>query len=224
MEGTKATAFRSGFAARTVAPWHSIRGAWPIAVVATGYYVGCLAGFALRFPSSGISFFWPPTAVLTAALLLTVPRSWPGLLAGSFLAHAIAHAGAGVPAGASPILFFGNASQALLAAAILRRFLRGAALFANLRNVATFLVGGCALPPAIASIVPAYAYVQLGWAPDFFQAWRDRAISNSIGTLTLVPSFLALWHVLAERHRTVPRRLLEYGLLLIGIIAVPWGR
>jgi len=220
VEATKTTAFRSGFATRTAVPWNAIRGAWPIAVVAGGYYVGCLAGFALRFPSSGISFFWPPTAVLTAALLLTVPRSWPGLLAGSFLAHAIAHAGAGVPAAASPILFFGNASQALLAAAILRRFLRGSALFANLRTVGTFLVGGCALPPAIASIVPAYAYVQLGWAPAFFQGWRDRAISNSIGTLTLVPSFLALWHVLSERPRTVPRRLLEYALLLIGVIAV----
>ena len=219
-ERTKATVFRPGFATRTAAPWKPIRGLWPIVVVASGYYVGCFAGFALRFPGSGISFFWPPTAVLTAALLLTVPRSWPGLLAGSFLAHAIAHAGAGVPAAASPILFFGNASQALLAAAILRRLLHGSALFASLRTVGTFLVGACALPPVIASIVPAYAYVQLGWAPDFFQAWRDRAISNSIGTLTLVPSFLTLWHVLSEGHRTVPRRLLEYGLLLIGIIAV----
>jgi PAS domain S-box-containing protein len=219
-EAAKPTVFQSVFAARTAASWNPIRALWPVVVVGSGYYVGCLAGFALRFPSSGISFFWPPTAVLTAALVLTVARSWPALLAGSFVAHAIAHAGDGVPAAASPILFLGNASQALLAAAILRRFLRGSPLFANLRNVVIFLVGACALAPAIASLVPAYAYVQLAWAPDLFQAWRDRAISNSIGTLTLVPSFIALWHVLSERRRTGPRRLLEYGLLLIGVIAV----
>ena len=34
----------------------------PLVLVALVYYAGCLAGFALRFPSSGISFFWPPTA------------------------------------------------------------------------------------------------------------------------------------------------------------------
>src|SRR5215216_2361414 len=80
-------------------------GFWPLIIVGCGYYVGCLAGFALRFPSSGISFFWPPTALLAAALLLTAPRSWTGLLASAFVAHGIAHAQAGVPLAAWPILF-----------------------------------------------------------------------------------------------------------------------
>jgi integral membrane sensor domain MASE1 len=118
------------------------------AVVAGGYYVGCLAGFALLFPGSGISFFWPPTAVLTAALLLNAPRSWFGMLAAAFFAHAIAHAQRGVPTAASPILFFGNASQAVLAAATVRHFLRGSSLFANPRNVTAFVIGACALAPA----------------------------------------------------------------------------
>src|SRR5687768_3380007 len=58
---------------------------------ATAYYLGCLVGFALRFPSSGISFFWPPNAILTTALLVVAPRRWPVLLATTFFAHAIAH-------------------------------------------------------------------------------------------------------------------------------------
>src|SRR5215217_7844393 len=81
-----------------------VHGVWPPLIVASAYYFGCLAGFALRFPSSGISFFWPPNAVLTAALLLTAPASWLPLLAATFIAHAIAHAQNGVPAAASPIL------------------------------------------------------------------------------------------------------------------------
>src|SRR4026207_2185125 len=64
----------------------------PPLLVGVGYYLGCLIGFVLRFPSSGISFLWPPTAVLTSALLITERRSWRSLLAGAFVAHAAAHA------------------------------------------------------------------------------------------------------------------------------------
>jgi PAS domain S-box-containing protein len=216
---TNTAVFRSAMSTRN-AWWKPLAALGPLAVVACGYYVGCLAGFALLFPGSGISFFWPPTAVLTAALLLNAPRSWTGILVAAFVAHAIAHAQRGVPTAASPILFFGNASQAVLAAAIVQPFLRGSSLFANSRNVTAFVIGACALAPALASVVPAYAYVRLGWAADFAQAWRDRAISNAVAMLTVVPSCIALWHVLSERRRTTPGRLLEYALLLLGVVAV----
>jgi integral membrane sensor domain MASE1 len=95
----------------------------PVAGVALGYYLGALIGFHLRFPASGISFFWPPTAVLTAALLLSAPRNWWGLMAGAFVAHAAAHSQDGVPLLAWPVQFFANAVQALLAAWLVRRYL-----------------------------------------------------------------------------------------------------
>src|SRR5436190_6848682 len=94
----------------------------PPVLVAVAYYVGCLAGFALRFPGSGISFFWPPTAVLTVALLIAGRRAWPAFLAASLVAHAIAHGQDGVPAGAWFIQFLGNGAQAVLAAALVRRY------------------------------------------------------------------------------------------------------
>src|SRR4051812_19188708 len=55
----------------------STAGLWPPVVVSLAYYLGCLAGFALRYPGSGISFFWPPNAILTASLLLVPTRWWP---------------------------------------------------------------------------------------------------------------------------------------------------
>src|SRR5688572_12120403 len=101
---------------------------------ATGYYLGCLMGFALRFPSSGISFFWPPNAILTTALLIVPSSRWPLLLATTFVAHAIAHFQDGIPAGALSIQYVGNALQALLAALSIRRF-GGVPNFADLRRV-----------------------------------------------------------------------------------------
>src|SRR5262245_27909811 len=94
----------------------------PYVGAAAAYYLGCLAGFALRYPTSGISFFWPPNAILTTALLLVSPVRWPLLLASTFAAHGIAHAQDGIPITSWPIQYVGNASQAVLAAWIIRRF------------------------------------------------------------------------------------------------------
>ena len=189
----------------------------PPIVVAAGYYLGCLAGFAARFPSSGISFFWPPTALLTAALLLTARHMWPTLLAAAFVAHAIAHAQNGVPIAAWPIQFLGNATQAVLAAFIVRRYSTGTLLFGDLRTVLIFILGACVVAPAVASLIPAYAYVHLGWATDFSHAWRDRTVSNAVASLTLIPSMVILWQYLWRKPRVVPQHLGEYGLLLLSV-------
>ena len=190
----------------------------PLAAAAA-YYLGCLIGFALRFPSSGISFFWPPNAILTTALLIATPARWPLLLASTFVAHAIAHSVDGIPIAALSIQYFGNASQALLAAWIIRRY-GSLVLFADLRRVLVFVVGGCLLAPTVASVVPSFAYVSLGWAPDFFEAWRARTVSNTMATLTLVPSLLIVCRSLVSKPVVQPRRLVEYAGLLLGLFAV----
>ena len=188
----------------------------PIAVAA-GYYLGCFAGFAARFPSSGISFFWPPTALLAAALLLTARQMWPTLLAAAFVAHAIAHAQNGVPIAAWPIQFLGNATQAVLASFIVRRYSTGTLPFGDFRTALIFILGACVVAPAVASLIPAYAYVHLGWATDFSHAWRDRAVSNAVASLTLIPSMVMMWQYLWRKPRAVPQRLGEYALLLLGV-------
>jgi PAS domain S-box-containing protein len=191
--------------------------ALPLAVAAA-YYVSCLAGFALRYPSSGISFLWPPNAVLLTVLLLSARRRWAGVIACVFVAHGLAHAQDGIPAVAWSVQYFGNVSQALLAAWIVRR-LDAVAIHDDLRRLLVFVVAGCILAPAVASIVPAYVYVNLGWAESVFAGWRNRAVSNAVATLGLVPSLLAVW-----RHRHRWRTLqantaVEFCGLLLGLAA-----
>jgi PAS domain S-box-containing protein len=207
----------SALTASPAAQWRWAGMLLPAAIVAVGYYVGCLAGFGLRFPSSGISFFWPPTALLTAALLLAPKQIWPALLAAAFAAHALAHAQNGVAPAVWPIQFLGNATQAVLAAVIVRWRTTAPSLFGDLRTAVTFVFGVCLIAPAVASLIPAYAYVQLGWATDFSQAWRSRTVSNAVASLTLVPSIVLAWRFLWARPRAVPRRLGEYALLLLGV-------
>src|SRR5262245_24846885 len=192
MGRTEARALSGLLPSRTLS-WRSLHEVWPALLVAAGYYAGCLAGFALRFPGSGISFFWPPTAVLAAGLLLSGIRLWPALLAASFFAHAVAHAQNGVPLSAWPVQFLGNAAQAVIAAAAVRRSSPDTRIFGDARRVVIFIAGACVVAPSLASLIPASVYVSLGWADDFWQAWRDRAVSNAIASLTLLPSIVTLW-------------------------------
>ena len=193
----------------------------PVLLIAAGYYAGCLIGFALRFPGSGISYFWPPTAVLTAGLLLSRPQSWPAMLAAAFAAHAGAHAQNGVAVAAWPIQFLGNLTQALLAAYIVRRYSTAALLLADLPKVLTFIIGVGVVAPAVASLIPAFVYVNQGWADDFVQAWRSRTVTNAVASLTLVPTLVLFWQYMRNRpHRVSGRRVAEYGLLLLGLIAI----
>ena len=193
---------------------------WPPIVVGLAYYLGCLAGFALRFPDSGISFFWPPNGILTAALLLTPTAWWPRLMVGALVAHGIAHTEDGIDASAWLMMFFGNALQALLAAAVVRRFATARETFSDLRRIVIFLIGSCWIAPAVASLAVASVYVSLGWAPDFFEAWSARAVSNSIAMLTVVPSLVLLWPYVRDRRIGSLTRIAEFGSLLVCLILV----
>ena len=190
------------------------------AIVAAAYYLGALLGFRLRFPSSGIAFFWPPTAILTAALLLSAPRRWGALLAGAFVAHAAAHAQDGVSILVWPVQFAANAVQAVFAAWLVRRYSDSRHPFRNLQHAGAFIAGACVAAPAVASLISASIYVSQGWAPDFVDAWSARTVSNAIAMLTLVPPIVMAWPYLWARPELPPaKRVLELGLLFAGILA-----
>jgi PAS domain S-box-containing protein len=192
----------------------------PVTAVTAGYYFGALLGFACRFPSSGISFFWPPTAVLTAALLLNPPRTWGWLFGGALLAHAVAHAQNGVPVTAWPVQFLANATQAVLSAWLVRRFSDPTQPFGNLHRALAFLVSACVIGPALASLIPLHAYVSIGWSTDLMNAWRLRTVSNGIATLILVPAIVMIWAWIRSKPKAAPAwRIAEFVLVFAGLVA-----
>ena len=192
----------------------------PVAAVATGYYFGALLGFAWRFPASGISFFWPPTAVLTASLLLNPPTTWGWLLGGALAAHAAAHTQNGVPVTAWPVQFLANATQAVLSAWLVRRFSDPTQPFGNLHRALAFLASACVIGPALASLIPLHAYVSIGWSTDLLNAWRLRTVSNGIATLILVPAIVMIWAWIRSKPKAAPAwRIAEFVLVFAGLVA-----
>jgi PAS domain S-box-containing protein len=193
--------------------------AWPTALVGSAYYAGSLIGFALRLPASGISFLWPPTAILTAVLLVTPPRAWTGYLAASLIAHGVAHAWDGIPIEIWLSQFAANGIQALLAVFVVQRYSRGSALFQDLRTVTIFIVGASIVAPGAASLVAAGAYVTMGWATDFSHAWRARVLSNFTSSITIVPLIVVTVHHVRSRTDRIPlRRIIQFGALLAALI------
>src|SRR6476659_1173679 len=90
--------------------------------VSIAYFLGAKIGFALTPLPQPVSTLWPPNAVLLGALLLAPRRSWPLIIAIVFPAHLLAELNAGVPFGMVLSWFVSNCAQALIGAALIRRY------------------------------------------------------------------------------------------------------
>ncbi|HEX2444304.1 MAG TPA: ATP-binding protein [Vicinamibacterales bacterium] len=194
------------------------------AIVALAIYLSSQAGFLLRLPQSGIGFVWPPNAVLFVAFLL-VPQSWAVVLGAALVGHVVAHTQDGLPVAIQALSFFGNATQAWLAAWLIQRLSGSRLYLADLRTTGIFL-GAAVAASSVASLVPATGYVWLGWAADFSAAWWARVLANVITMVILPPVLLLAPSALAEL-RQKPRRAVEFaailaGLFLIHAIAFGW--
>src|SRR5215204_2905881 len=201
------------------ATWRwSPRAAVPAILVGAGYFAGSLAGFALRLPESGISFLWPPTAILTAALLLAPPRAWASYVAASLIAHCVAHVEDGLPMAMSLALFAPNGVQALLAAFLMRRYSRRSPLFRDLHSVMVFILGASMVAPAVAAAMGSFIYLELGWSTDFFHAWWARLLSNFIASLTIVPPVVMTVQQLRSGHSVTLKRVIQFVALLGAMI------
>jgi PAS domain S-box-containing protein len=211
--------------ADAVAVWVRLRVLATILSVAVSVYLATHAGFALRLPQSGIGFLWPPNAILLAVLLLLPTSFWIAALAAALTGHAAAHTQDGLALGAQAVSFVGNASQALLAAWIMRLYAGSKPHLHDLRGAVVFVAAAVAAPVA-ASFAPAFVYIRLEWAPNFWTAYRARVLSNVTTTLMLAPVVFLAPAAIAELRRR-PGRALEFcgllaGLLLVHAVAFSW--
>ena len=189
-------------------------------LVFVGYYAGARLGLALTFLPNPISVLWPPNSILLAALLLAPVSAWWVLILAALPAHLLGELQSGVPAVMVLSWFISNVSEALIGAACVRYFVRGAPSLDRLRNVAVFVGGAAILAPFLSSFLDA-AFVRLnGWGETgYWELWRTRFFSNVLTALTLVPLIVTwagggLAPLLADR-----RRLVEGGALLGGLLA-----
>jgi two-component system, LuxR family, sensor kinase FixL len=188
------------------------------AAVAVAYLLGSLLGLSLPFPSTQVSVFWPPNAILLAALLISPRGRWWLYLLAVFPAHLAAQGLMGIPFDALLINFVGNAGEALVGALAIDYFLSRQERLDRLQAVALIMFVGGVVAPALMSFVVAQLFVAAGSTVDPWVNWRLRLLTNALAVFTLVPPIVLTFR--KARAPAIPlaaRRAGEAGALLIGL-------
>jgi len=190
-------------------------------LVAISYYLGSQVGFFLTPAQSPIAAFWPPNAILLAALLLTPPRIWWVLLLAVLPAHLSIQLRTGIPMLSSLGWFVGNSGEALLGAACIRYFKKEKPLFESAKGMVVFVSFGVLLATLVTSFVDAASTVLTGLGRNYWTLWAPRLTSNMIANLIIVPTIVAFGEKGISSFRGVnPTRYIEAGTLAVGMVVV----
>src|SRR5256884_2919530 len=152
-------------------------------LVALGYYAGSQIGFLLTPSGTPIAAFWPPNAILLAALLLTPRRIWWVLVLAVFPAHLLIQLSIGVPLISALTWFVGNAGEAVLGAICVRLFKNDHPLFESVYGAIVFLGFGVLLPTLATSFLDAAGVILTGPGQNYWTLWTTRLTSNILADL-----------------------------------------
>lgn len=198
----------------------AVRLAMSAALVGAFCYLGNLFDATIRFPSIGTAIFYPPYAIVTAALLLSPTRQWWLFLLASSLAHLLVHR-FDRPVSWVLLLDTANITRALIAAGGMRWFSAGPLRFDRLRGVTLFLLFPVTLAPIAGALIGAGIVTLAEGRGDYRLLWQAWALSNALTALTLLPIILiGIGRQRAWKRRATPGRLYEAGLLSAGLVAV----
>src|SRR4051812_12957966 len=190
-------------------------------LVAVAYFAGTRIGFTLTPRDMPIGMFWPPNAILLAALVLAPVRVWWMILLALIPAHFAAQLPTGVPVATAFGWLLGNAGEALLGAALLSRVARRDVLFQSLRGVTWFLLCAFILAPLVSSFLDAAIVVGTNWGSNYWLLWTTRCLSNMLAQLTIVPWLVVAGSAGWSWVRDVPwRTWVEAAVLAAAIVVV----
>src|SRR5215471_18713419 len=186
--------------------------AFAVLATAAGYYIGSWLALALRYPASVHSVFWPPNAIVLAALLLLPAKLWLPVLVAVFPAHVLTLASTGWPWPTVAALFLTNTSQAVLGAALVRYVSRW---YASAQSfVIVFIVGAVFVAPFAVSFADVGVMVSAGLVEDYWGAWQERFLSNAASAIVFVPPILAAARAWRSWRRPPLRRCVEAMLFV----------
>ncbi|HEV2730394.1 MAG TPA: MASE1 domain-containing protein [Terriglobales bacterium] len=190
-------------------------------LVGIGYYVGTRIGFAWTPSGQPISTFWPPNAIVLAALLLAPQRTWWTILLAVLPVHIFAQLQTGVPVWTAVGWFISNSSEALIGAYCITKFADSAKRLDGVRGVLIFVIFGVLFAPLATSFLDAAAVVITGWGRDYWHLGLERFWTNALAELTVVPIIvLCRSKDISWIRRVNMARWGEAALLTLGTVVV----
>ncbi|HSI32187.1 MAG: MASE1 domain-containing protein [Phycisphaerae bacterium] len=193
-----------------------------VLAAAVAYYATTQIAWALCFPDSKVSLFFPPHAVLVSILLLVPARHWWAYTLAAVTAHFIATQRANWPPIYALHCEFFDAVKALVAAAAIRLLIKSPLKALTLRDSVVFVLVAVVLVPFAAAFWGAALTIYHGFGSHYWVEWRNLGISNAVTTVVLVPALLLGAHHLFVRRPKVPtvRRAVEAMLVAASMAAI----
>lgn len=171
-----------------------------ILVVAIVYYITGKLGRTVAPPPGIATVFWPPSGIALAALLIAGNRIWPGIWLGAFLCNDWSgfatsdFQSAMKTLATGAVIDTGSLLQALLGAALVRRFAPARERFERFSSALTF--AGIALLACLVGCTFGVASLWLSGvlpADGIVHRWWTWWIGDACGILVMTPLILAWW-------------------------------
>ncbi len=193
-----------------------------VLATAVCYYVATQVAWALCFPDSKVSLFFPPHAVLVSILLVVPTRQWWAFTLAAASAHFLATQQAHWPTVYALHCEVFDAIQNVGAAAGIRLLIKSPLKAITLRDATLFVLVAVVLVPFGTAFWGASFTVSYGFGTHYWIEWRNLGISNAVTTVVLVPAFLLGAHHLVVRRPGAlsPPRVLEAALVGGCIVAL----
>jgi PAS domain S-box-containing protein len=176
------------------------------------YFVAGRFGLSLAFVHPSSSSIWPPSGLALGALLAFGDSLWAGILLGAFFVNLTTSGSLLV----SIVIALGNTAEAILGAALVRRYAGGVDAFLRVREFVRFLVVVALVTTPLCATIGTFSLVlgglSTGSAP--WQIWFNWWVGDSTGTILVAPA-LVLW---ASNPSMDRRHALEGGALLLTLV------
>ena len=174
-----------------------------VGVLAVLYFAAAKISLLLAIPPGYATAVWPPSGVAVAAVLLAGNRMWPGVWLGAALANLTVQA-SGV---AALLLGTGNALEALVAAALIRRLIGIPTRFESGEDVFKF-VAAAAVGATVAATIGVSAIALVGAKPlaDFAINWWTWWQGDLTGIIVFAPLIL-FWTARPSRRVSSSKKI-----------------
>jgi len=189
---------------------------------ALGYYGATHIAWALTFPDSKVSLFFPPQALLLCVLLLVPARQWWAYVLAAASAHFVATQQADWPPLYALTSEAFDAVKCVSAAAGVRLLITSPLKAITLRDAILFVLVAVVLVPLGTAFWGASFTVSFGYSRQYWIEYLNLAISNAVTTVVLVPVFLLAAPYLFLGRRSAPsfRRILEAVVVAASTVAL----
>ena len=186
------------------------------------YYAATQIAWALTFPESKVSLFFPPHAVLLGILLLVPTRHWWAYVLAAVSAHFLATQQAHWPPMYALTCEAFDALKCVSAAAGIRVLITSPLKTITLRDAIVFVLVAVVVVPFGTAFWGASFTVSYGFGTRYWVEWRNLGVSNAVTTVVLLPVLLlATHHLFVKLPRALaPRRVLEAAVVAACTVAL----